>query len=138
MIVKKLLLPFCWLPVLLLACNDTTAPLLAPTATATLMPPITLTSPTTACIPWTEINASHQNMNICVLGNILAIENAKGGQFYFIRFADRATPAFYIMQNFESDVQAGDCISVTGTLQFDTNGVPFIDGGEIKHCTPLP
>ena len=100
------------------------------------MPLLTPTSSDAVCIPGTEVNVSLTDKNICVFGNIRAIENAKGTQFYFIRFADSDTPAFYIMQNFEPDVQVGDCIRITGTLKFDTNGVPFMDEGEIKNCNP--
>jgi hypothetical protein len=129
---------YCLLAGVLLACSGTATPLLTPTTFASMTPSFTPTSSNTGCIPWSDINASHNEKNICAFGDIVRIENAKGMGFYLIRFADSAALAFYVMQNFEPAVRVGECINVTGTLYFDNNGMPFMDGGasEIRTCNP--
>lgn len=136
----RLRLLCCVLAFMLLACNGTATPLLTPTMIVTTAPSSTPTTSNTGCIPWSELTAGHKDKNICVLGDVVEIENAKGVGFYFIRFANSTTPFFYIMQNTQPAVQVGNCINVTGTLMFDNNGVPFMNGNEseIKICNAEP
>ena len=54
--------------------------------------------------------------------------------YTLIRFSDDIRQ-FYLIQNVLSiDLKAGDCVTAFGFVEFDPNGFPFIEDGELSLC----
>jgi hypothetical protein len=117
--------------------TQTQTPAPAPTPTRTIRP--TEDAPGSDCFRWNEVNKNMEEKEICVYGDFLFSISAADGNgdigWWLIRFDENAS-TFYIMQDTlpPLKIQSGDCILVSGKLQFDDNRTPFIENGEITKC----
>ncbi len=53
--------------------------------------------------------------------------------YTLIRFADDPR-TFYITSQYKFDAKGGDCVMVRGTLNYDANGVPFMNTDSLSKC----
>lgn len=103
--------------------------------TVTPAPLIGLPTPA-GCIHWTKVDRSDEGEVICVYGNLLYQKSFSKDAvhlFTLMRFSEDVSN-FYALQDLQVKAENGDCITVAGSLAYDSNGSPYISGGDIAKC----
>ena len=110
-----------------------------PRATATLRREPTLSAfqvaatENTECAKWNEINTIHKGKRKCVYG--IFDNNRKiittSDSWFLIRF-DPSPATFYVISENTLQVENGDCIVAKSIVNYDTNGIPYMNVTEIS------
>ena len=114
----------------------TPKPAATPRPTRTIRPTQEISKP--GCFQWDKVDESANGEEVCVFGNVLFAGSAADGNgdilFWLVRFNEDPT-TFYVLQDaLPFEFQSGDCIAVSGELQFDDTNTPFIENGEMTKC----
>lgn len=107
-----------------------------PTPTAELVP---------GCIKWNDIRETNVGETVCLWGNVAEITN-NSGQFRVLfksglpdgySWTDGTPSRFYFIDEnyYYTDVEIGDCVSATGILRVNQEGILFIRiDGNLQGC----
>ena len=92
----------------------------------------------TGCITWDQVDLTDEGLLLCVSGTVLQVVNidddAGNTLWYIIRFSQEETTFYIVQDRLRFDVQPGSCVSVTGPLLRDDNGIPTIENGDLQPC----
>jgi hypothetical protein len=135
-----------WIPlfaVLLLACGSipvAITPTVAPTVTPTIKPTFTPvpTKTKSPCLQWNEVYRYMVDEELCVYGKIyiaFSVNDDSGNElFSVIRFSEESNKFYIVQKVVPMQFEMGECLSVSGKLQVDDTGIPFIEDGQITKC----
>ncbi len=95
------------------------------TATATLNP----------CTPAARVSPAQEGKTLCVYGKLIRQQFIPHNRTVRL-YLSESPPFFFLCENCYYDVNPGDCISFSGTIQLTTDDQPFINlhGGRLASC----